>query len=636
MKKLIDALLAAPGLRDYPGLFPRLRAGHPEYLGDPARAGDDSAARALTAAGREGPVSAAEAVARYTEAGEIDCLAEVAPDTVTVASADWERQTAAKLTRAEEQARVYDRERVPLPAGDGGTWRSRVDELRRRSDGDLAGYPGAVVKQVKKCQELMEAGLTEAKGHLQQRLDALTEDLTRRRSSLDEDAATRALDLLKRVAKHIAANDLFLAVQRLGEAVAVLASQASAPAGDLLRFALPTRVNPFPQGGFHFGLVVRAAEAGPETLDRRGLGRFLPNPEAAERAHDPKQFLYLHAARQTPDWNAYFPALRRWLGFGEDSSGQTRSRATPDTPNFEPKGKLAGRWLHLRAESWQGAPLYDDALGRPRILAVVRLAVADGDRGNDRAVARTVAQALLELSSHEAVTDDERRFRQDGLVVVLVPGDLLGKRPYEQFRREVRLDPKVWRVRVAYLDDLDLLRLLPAAPRDRFRGLLELALPRFPDATSVTYQNSDAFRPRMFYGRASELNDLENGTTVVFSGRLMGKSSLLRRLQSQCAPESGRRAVIVGCSAITVGRSWQVLTDIERELSALAHREGGAAGDAPAPPPRPRRAIRPPTSTAPRRGSGRRSTPRWPAWRGPGCVRCSCCSTRPTTSSTPS
>ncbi len=85
----------------------------------------------------------------------------------------------------------------------------------------------------------------------------------------------------------------------------------------------------------------------------------------------------------------------------------------------------------------------------------------------------------------------------------------------------------------------------------------------------------------MFFGRSEELARLKNGTTVVFSGRKMGKSSLLHRLRSQCVSDTDQRAVMVGCSAIACGRSWLVLREIERELTELLRREGlGATGAA--------------------------------------------------------
>jgi hypothetical protein len=173
----------------------------------------------------------------------------------------------------------------------------------------------------------------------------------------------------------------------------------------------------------------------------------------------------------------------------------------------------------------------------------------------------------------------------DGLVIMLLPGEALSGRKYDQFRQQVQLEKNAQPDRVAYLDDLDLLRLLPVLPDDRFRALLELALPRFPKALSHTYQNSDAVRPRMFFGRSDELArlELENGVTVIFSGRKMGKSSLLSRLQAKCTAETGQRAILVGCSGIAKGRSWAVLWEIERELQRLLLREERAHGPSPVP-----------------------------------------------------
>jgi hypothetical protein len=209
--------------------------------------------------------------------------------------------------------------------------------------------------------------------------------------------------------------------------------------------------------------------------------------------------------------------------------------------------------------------------------------VADADRNRLPVVLQHANQALRDLLQQlPAETDDERRFRQDGLVIVLLAGEILSGRKYDQFRQQLQLEKTVRSGRIAYLDDLDLLRILPAPADDRFRALLELALPRFPDSLSQTYQNSDAVRPRMFFGRRDELARLEseNGATVVFSGRKMGKSSLLSRLQAQCSADTDQRAILVGCSGIANGRSWMVLREIERELERLLARE--APGAAPA------------------------------------------------------
>ena len=218
------------------------------------------------------------------------------------------------------------------------------------------------------------------------------------------------------------------------------------------------------------------------------------------------------------------------------------------------------------------------------MLAVVRLAVSNEDRNRSQIVLKYASEALRMLigsAPPSAESEDERRFRDDGMVLVLLPGDVLSSRKYEQFSREVQLGRAGNLTgRIAYLDDLDLLRLVPVRADERFRALLEAALPRFPEALRQTYQNSDAVRSRMFFGRHDELARLKSGTTVVFSGRKMGKSSLLHRLRRECGPDTDQRAILVGCSAVARGRSWLVLHEIERELARLVHREGIGDGSA--------------------------------------------------------
>src|SRR5262245_54704337 len=80
-----EMLLAAPGIENYPDLFPRLQPRHPSFLGDPTRTAAAALATALTAAGRSGPATPSEAAERYRRAGELDSLLAVAPEQVTPA-----------------------------------------------------------------------------------------------------------------------------------------------------------------------------------------------------------------------------------------------------------------------------------------------------------------------------------------------------------------------------------------------------------------------------------------------------------------------------------------------------------------------------------------------------------------------
>ncbi len=109
-------------------------------------------------------------------------------------------------------------------------------------------------------------------------------------------------------------------------------------------------------------------------------------------------------------------------------------------------------------------PFYEDGDGRPRVMAVVRLAIANDDLSRLQIILKHAGQTLDELfGSLPAINPDEKRFRDDGLVLVLLPGDILSGKKYDQFRLQVPVE-KVARSmgRIAYLDDLDLLRLLPA------------------------------------------------------------------------------------------------------------------------------------------------------------------------------
>lgn len=573
----VELLAAAPGIENYPELFPRLKARHPHALEPTGRA----TAAALARAGRAGPCDPDTAATRYSEAGELDALLclDTGRDLVTAATAKWQKELTDKLAKAEERARLCDRERV-VPA-DGSTWLQRFGHLRERLAGDAAGWPGAILLLVSDYEAQMRAALGAAKFKLRAKLT----ELGARGRALAPDAGVtkRADELTARAARQIDADDLFGAAKRLEELEDLLRTQnpvADAPAG---RLPLPARTNP-PGAKFHFSKLVRAALYGRDVVQKNGFGLFLPTEGALAEAADADEFLALHAGTKWTNADAYdllFRALFRWLGLD-----RTAVRARLPMAHLEPKGhQLPGRWTFLETLPWQGAPFYDDPDGTPRVLAVVRLGVTENDRTNPHVVFDAVRRTLESLWASEPSTPAEQRFRQDGLVLVLLPGDLLSARTYAQSMRDVRVPPGCRADRLALADDLDLLRVLPVPPEKRFRALLELILPRFTAALGTTFRNTSAVRPRMFYGRTDELAKLEANTTVVFSGRRMGKSSLLARLQSQCAPPSNQRAVQVSCATLAAGRSWQVLVDIERELVGLVHREEGAPGAPPAVPP---------------------------------------------------
>jgi hypothetical protein len=568
----------APGITAYTEIFPRLSPGHLLSLTDGRRTLPIDAADQLTLAGRLGPSDADTAVRVYRERGEIPALRQVAdPETVALATMEWQREIDQRLGVAEARAALWDGEGVRCEAD--LTWAKRVRQLRERVAAEYSDSPGSQNTLVSEYLREMDDGLKEEKQNLHRRLKKLSEDLEKNRHAMEEDAYSRAEEDAVGISKQIDNNNLILALRKLASLEALVGGRAVRLAdGVRQRLPRPVRHNPIVRSGFHFEDMISIARQGAEGVARRHLEDFLPDPNTIEETANVSGFLARHATKRVPDWNSYFGALREWLGLSEARRTSRRGRRLQrlEMPNLEPKGaKLPGRWTFLTAEPWEGTPFLEDIAGRPRILAIVRLAVDDADRNRLPVILKFTSQTLRELLvTQSAEVSDERRFRQDGLVIVLLPGDILSGKKYDQFCRSVQFE-KSSRLagRIAYLDDLDLLRLLPVPTDDRFRALLELSLPRFPDSLSQTYQNSDAVRSRMFFGRRDELARLENGATVVFSGRKMGKSSLLHRLRGECSGDTGRRAVMVGCSAIASGRSWLVLKEIEREMIELLRRE---------------------------------------------------------------
>jgi hypothetical protein len=590
---LVRTLRAAPGIARYTDVFPRLWEKHLLFLGDTARTPRSEAARFLTSAGRSNPPELEDAAHVYRQRGELPALRLVTTDadTITRVTVEWQRRTDELVGKAESLAALCDAEGVPCRVN--LTWAKQVRQTRELVSGDYAESPASQQTLLQDRLSEMQRALDEEKQSLQERLGRAEADLSQKQPSLDEKDAVQAQDYVESVAKLIAGDKLIPALRKLGLLDGLLTGRVVRSTNEGgQRLPLPRRRNPLGRSFFHFEGLTRAARLGAGEAASCGLADYFPNEAAVQEAAEPSGFLSRHAARRVPDWSSYWAVFRDWLGLDDprtrkDDRQRRRARRLQrvDMPNLEPKGeRLPGRWIFLPVEAWQGAPYYEDPHGRPRTLAVVRLAVADTDRARPQVILQYVSQVLRDLLVQlPAETEDEWRFRREGLVIVLLPGESLSGRKYDQFRQQVQLEKSAQPDRVAYLDDLDLLRVLPVPLDDRFRALLEVALPRFPKALSHTYQNSDAVRPRMFFGRSDELARLErdNGVTVVFSGRKMGKSSLLSRLQAQCTIESGQRAVMVGCSGITKGRSWAVLLEIERELQRLLRADERTTGSGP-------------------------------------------------------
>lgn len=589
LDSLVRALREAPGIAHYADVFPRLWEKHLRFFGDSARTARAEAADLLTAAGRREAPDLADAVQEYREAGELPALRAVADaDTVARTAVDWQRRVDELLRQTESLAALCDAEGVLCPVDlIDLTWAARVNRARDLISADYADSPASQQTLLRECLNQMQRALDKEKQSLQDRLARAEVNLSQRQAGLDEKDTLLGRQYAESAAKLIVGNNLIPALRKLALLENLLSGSIarSVDAGSQ-RFPLSRRRNPLGRTSFTFEALTAIARTGAAEVARKGLGDYLPDETAVDEARDPKGFVVRHATRRI-EWSGYFAALREWLGLSESRPRRERRLQGLSLPDLEPKGeRLPGRWIFLQTEAWQGAPYYEGIDGRPRILAVVRLALADADRARPQVIQQYVSQVLRDLLVQlPAESADARRFRQDGLVVMLLPGETLSGRKYDQFRQQVQLERSARAGRIAYVDDLDLLRLLPVSADDRFRALLELALPRFPEALSQTYQNSDAVRPRMFFGRNDELARLqrENGVTVIFSGRKMGKSSLLSRLQAQCTAETGQRAILVGCSGIAKGRSWAVMWEIERELERLSPPEDRTSGPGPAP-----------------------------------------------------
>ena len=228
---------------------------------------------------------------------------------------------------------------------------------------------------------------------------------------------------------------------------------------------------------------------------------------------------------------------------------------------------------------WLGAPFYEDRNGQPRILALLHLAISDSDLQRPTRVEQYAAKAIDSLlrQARAGTTEDEVHFANQGLIVVTMPGDFLTHRgSYRTFHEALRLEEgRDCKSRVAFIDDLDLLRILPVDADRRFQALLELVLPRFLNSSQGTYHASDAVARSMFFGRETELEALDSkNITVVYSGRKMGKSSLMRQHLRRCREHADRQAVWVGCAGVAPWRSSRVLEDIAREIKALLKQKG--------------------------------------------------------------
>lgn len=92
-----------------------------------------------------------------------------------------------------------------------------------------------------------------------------------------------------------------------------------------------------------------------------------------------------------------------------------------------------------------------------------------------------------------------------------------------------------------YIDCVDLIRLAELPVTRRPLALQQVLLPRMPSLASRTYQTGGPVASELFRGRQRVMDELTKprGKTVLFSGRMMGKSSVLARIRDRIASTRG-------------------------------------------------------------------------------------------------
>lgn len=206
--------------------------------------------------------------------------------------------------------------------------------------------------------------------------------------------------------------------------------------------------------------------------------------------------------------------LGRWLGL-EDKDGRPHGE---DGVILEATLRSTVPWV---------APAYGERESR------VFLLVPNARRDQTPQALRRMAKFLCEQAQGR------------GLRVFLYPGVA----PAEMRRaQDLAKDP-------AILDDEDLFRLARCPVDERARGFLEVVLPQFPIETVSAYQVQHGATPEsMFVGRTQELERLlqrHECPTIVFSGRCLGKTSLLRQVQRRFhAPETLHHAFFHSVSTL--------------------------------------------------------------------------------------
>jgi hypothetical protein len=103
-----------------------------------------------------------------------------------------------------------------------------------------------------------------------------------------------------------------------------------------------------------------------------------------------------------------------------------------------------------------------------------------------------------------------------------------------------------------FLDCIDLLRIAEVPIAQRVIALQQVLLPRMPSLGKRTYQIGGPVASELFRGRRDIIDELTSprGKTVLFSGRMMGKSSVLSRIRDRimASPQENHHCVLLSAA----------------------------------------------------------------------------------------
>ncbi len=158
------------------------------------------------------------------------------------------------------------------------------------------------------------------------------------------------------------------------------------------------------------------------------------------------------------------------------------------------------------------------------------------------------------------VQDLLRELPQDSLRVVLVNG-----------RQDGGLRSPYGASDLVYLDLVDLLRLGECPLDQRLHAWQQILLPRLPLRRLKPYQGGGPVSPEMFRGRTEVIERLRRpkGGTVLFSGRMMGKSSILTRIQSTIEARRAMGQTNDAAVFVSVAADDELLTPLCSRLTTL-------------------------------------------------------------------